>query len=600
MYGCHGRILHIDLTRRQTTVETPTPEIYQTWIGGKGLASWLLWRDNPRWVDPLASANRLIFAAGPFTGTRIWGGCRYGVFSKSPQTGIYAESYSGGRVPEALDAAGYDAVVIHGAGEHPVALVIDPDGVKFHAAVGLWGLDTYAAEDGMHELAGPLPSGFKRGAVVIGPAGERLIRFAVIENDYWRSAGRTGMGAVMGAKRLKGILFQGDRSRLPADPGRVRELARQLADVSRDHPGVQAYKRLGTPMMVKIMNEAGAFPTRYWSRGVFTAWPRISAAALHERCHVKPRACLKCFMACGRATTVRQGRHAGLEIEGPEYETIYAFGGLCQVDSIEEIAWINDRCDRLGMDTITAGNLCAFTIEAVRRGRVAYAVNYGDADGIAALLGDIAARRGIGAVLAEGIRVAAAAWDMEDVAVHVKGMEPAGYDPRVLKGMGLGYATSDRGACHLRATFYKAELSGMIDPDRITGKAKLFVDFEDRLTIFDCLILCRFYRDLYDWEALAELVRAVTGLDVDVDALRRTAGRITDLVRRFNLREGMNPAVDDRLPQRLHRRLEDSGKQITPGELEMMLADYYHLRGWNGDGIPPAPGGDAAAGLTGG
>jgi aldehyde:ferredoxin oxidoreductase len=237
------------------------------------------------------------------------------------------------------------------------------------------------------------------------------------------------------------------------------------------------------------------------------------------------------------------------------------------------------------MDTITAGNLCAFTIEAVRRGRVDYPVDYGDVDAIADLLHRIARREGVGAVLAEGIRHAARVWGLQDIAVHVKGLEPAGYDPRPLKGMGLAYGTSDRGACHLRATFYKPELSGMIPPDQIDGKAELFLDFESRLTIFDTLILCRFYRDFYPWETLTEIIELVTGLDASPAALKKRALALATLIRRFNLQEGMTPA-DDRLPKFLHLPLRDTGKVITEVEMETMLSDYYRLHGWAENGIP--------------
>jgi len=310
-------------------------------------------------------------------------------------------------------------------------------------------------------------------------------------------------------------------------------------------------------------------------------------------------------------TTVQHGRHAGLKLEGPEYETIYAFGGLCLINSIEEIAYLNDICDRLGMDTITAGNLCAFTIEAARRGKIDYKIDYGDVDSIAELLKKIAnphnppfnkggqggfspllkGRRedfeDIGDILARGIRFAARKWDLEDIAVHVKGLEPPGYDPRVLKGMGLGYATSDRGACHLRATFYKPELSGMIDPDVIEGKAKLFVDFEDRLTIFDTLILCRFYRDLYPWEQLNEIIHLTTGLEVNIKTLQEKAAAISTLVRHFNIREGLKPE-DDQLPKKIYRKLKKTEDIITEQELDYMLKDYYSLRGWDEKGKPQA------------
>jgi aldehyde:ferredoxin oxidoreductase len=257
------------------------------------------------------------------------------------------------------------------------------------------------------------------------------------------------------------------------------------------------------------------------------------------------------------------------------------------IEDMAEIVWLNDLCDRLGLDTITAGNLCGFTIEAVRRGKVSFAIDYNDPEGCARLIEAMAAREGIGAVLAEGIVPAARAWGLEDLAIHVKGMEPAGYEPRVLKGMGLSYAVSDRGACHLRTTFYKPELAGMIPPAQIEGKAELLLDFEDRLTIFDTLVLCRFYRDVYPWEELETAIRLVTGLPSSKAELRRVASRIADQTRRFNLREGLLPE-DDRLPKRLHREALPSGHSFPEEELETMLADYYRLRGWDERGVPPA------------
>lgn len=589
MKGFYGRTLVVSLSEETSHVEPIPDEVLNNYLGGKGLASYLLYKLNPRGVDPLSPENCIIFATGPVSGSAIWGSCRYGVITKSPQTGFYTESYSGGKVPEAIDSTGFDAIVIQGQCAEPKVLSVRPEGVEFHEANDIWGMDTFQTEDTVLERFARSDSTLKRpGAVVIGPAAENLVRFAVIENDYWRSAGRTGVGTVMGAKRLKAILFQGDRKRSLHDENAVREFSKKLAAAGKDDAGVKAYKSMGTPMMVKIVNQARAFPTRYWSEGSCEHWQKISADALHQRCEVKPHACLKCFMACGRLTTVLQGRHAGLKLEGPEYETIYAFGGLCLIDSIEEIAYLNDICDRLGMDTITAGNLCGFTIEAARRGKIDYKIDYGDVDAMAELLKKIARREDIGEILAQGIRVAAREWDLEETAVHVKGLEPAGYDPRVLKGMGLGYATSDRGACHLRSTFYKPELSGMISPEEIEGKAELFVDFEDRLTIFDTLILCRFYRDLYPWEKLEEMIHAVTGMNAEKEALRSRAASISTLIRRFNLREGLEPE-DDRLPKGLHRQLLKTGDVITEEELQFMLKDYYRLRGWDERG-QPAPG----------
>jgi aldehyde:ferredoxin oxidoreductase len=606
MHGFHGRYLLVDVgTRTQEILETPEA-VCATYLGGKGLGSWLLHTYNPPGVDPLSPDNVLIFATGPLTGSPLLGSSRYGVFTKSPQTGLYSESYAGGKAPEAIDEAGFDAIVIKGRSSSPLALSITPAGATFHDAGGIWGMDTHEAErqaleqfaagkQGSQTPDSPTPGnpthgnpthGYRKpGALVIGPAGESLVRFAVIENDLWRSAGRTGPGAVMGSKRIKAIVFQGNRKRPLADEAGLKAFAQAAAKANRETQGFKNYRAMGTTMIVKLSNENHFFPTKYWTAGQAPHWKNIDAEALHSRNEVKPNACAKCAMACGRLTTIRTGRHAGLQIEGPEFETIYAFGGLCMVDSIEEIAWLNDICDRLGMDTMSAGNLCAFTIEAVKAGKVRFDIDYNQVDAIADLLGLIARRKGIGAVLAEGIVHAAREWGLEDLAVHVKGLEPAGYDPRTLKGMGLGYAVSDRGACHLRSSFYKAETSGLIDRSIVEGKAGLFMDFEHRLTLFDTLVLCRFYRDFYLWDELATIIGTATGLPADKASLTKTAMDTADLIRLFNIREGLT-AADDVLPSRLYREKLESGQGITEEELLYMRQEYYALHGWDEAGRP--------------
>jgi aldehyde:ferredoxin oxidoreductase len=583
MYGFYGRFLKVDLTHRTYDIVSLPDSVLLKYLGGKGLASYLLYSMNPEGIDPLSPDNCLIFTTGPITNSMIWGSSRYGVYTKSPQTGFYSESYSGGKVPEAIDSAGFDAIVIRGKSTRPSVIVIKPEGVEFHDADDIWGMDTYETEDTVNEKFGN--GSTKSGAVVIGLAGENLVRFAVIENDYWRSAGRTGVGTVMGSKNLKAIVFKGNKKRPLFNEKRVRAFSKELAAESKNNPVVQAYKKMGTSMMVEFVNKIKAFPTRYWSEGFFDKWKNISAEALHKQCNVQPRACAKCFIACGRMTTVQNGPHAGLKIEGPEYETIFAFGGLCMIDSIEAIAHLNDLCDRLGMDTISAGNLCAFTIEAAERKKIDFQIEYGDVDAIAGLLKKIATRQGIGDILAQGIRQAARTWNMEDLAVHVKGLELPGYDPRVLKGCGLAFATADRGACHLRATFHNPEIKGLIDPDTIKGKAKLFIDFEDRLTLMDTLILCRFYRDMYPWERLGEIIEMTTGLKQDKAALHKRAAEISTLIRCFNIREGLK-SEDDNLPKRFYKEMLETGHRIKKQELETMLQEYYHLRGWHKNGFP--------------
>ena len=583
MKGFFNKALRIDLSAR-TSREEPIPDsIFERYLGGKGLGTHLLMRENPPGVDPLSPENRLIFCLGPATDSRIYGGCRHGLFTKSPLTGIYTESYAGGRAAEPMSRAGYDAFIVVGASDAPVWVEITDHGVTFHDAKDLWGKDTYATQDEVLKRAGVKDAA----ALVIGPAGENLVRYAVIENDYWRSLGRTGVGAVMGSKKLKGLVFHGSKRREAAHPDRLEKFAKETFARAKDLPGTQAYRKLGTPMLVAINNVVGGFPSKYWHLGTFDGWEGISADALLARCNVKPHACLRCFVGCGNLTELKQGRHKGLKLEGPEYETIYAFGGLCMVHDIEEIVYLNDICDRLGMDTISAGSLCAFAMEASETGRIPDKIAWGDVDRIAGLLHDISSKTGLGAVLAEGIRHAARTWDMEDVAIHVKGLDPAGYDPRILKGMGLACATSDRGACHLRSTFYKAELSKMIPMDQIEGKAKLFLEFEDRFNIHDALILCRFFRDIYwDWDNLLTIVEVTTGLKLDEKGLRKIAANIQDETRRFNLREGVT-AKDDTLPKRFFDEpLGKQGKTISRADLQTMVRDYYALRGWDEQGVP--------------
>jgi aldehyde:ferredoxin oxidoreductase len=583
MKGLFNKILRISLKTKTFRGETISDSIFNQYLGGKGLGVYLLMKENPPGVDPLSSQNKLIFCLGPVTDTRIYGSCRHGAFTKSPLTGIFSESYSGGKAAEPMSRTGYDAFILEQASDEPVWIEISDKTVIFHDAKDLWGKDTYFTEDEVLRRMN------QRGtaALVIGPAGENLIRFSVIENDYWRSLGRTGIGAVMGSKKVKAIAFHGEKKREVAYLDRLERFAKETLERGKDSPGAQAYRRLGTPMLVAMNNAVGGFPSKYWHLGTFEGWEKISAESLIERCQVKPTACLRCFVACGNLSEIKEGRHKGLKIEGPEYETIYAFGGLCMVHEIEEIAYLNDICDRLGMDTISAGSLCAFAIEASEMGRIQEKLRWGDVDKIAELLHDIAYKKGTGAILSEGIRHAAKVWQMEDIAIHVNGMDPPGYDPRVLKGMGLAYATSDRGACHLRATFYKAELSGMIPSDQIEGKAKLFLEFEDRFNIHDALILCRFYRDLYwDWNYLSTIIEVTTGIKLDEGQLRKISSNIQNETRRFNLREGIS-SKDDILPKRFFDEpLGKEGKSIRREDLRKMLQDYYELRGWSAEGVP--------------
>lgn len=580
--GFYGKLLRIDLDRRTYAEEQIPEEVLKRYLGGKGLGTYLLLKNVSQGTNPLSKENKLIFTVGPATGTRMPGSSRHGLYGMSPQTGGYAESYAGGRVAPKIKAAGYDAVILEGKSDKPVFLEISDTGVKFHPAEDLWGKDTYTTEDEVKKRVG-VP---RAEAVVIGPAGENMVAFACVENNYWRSSGRGGMGAVAGSKNVKAVVFHGNKAAAIADEEALNNFVKNLILSSKDLPGVKNYKKYGTPQMVALLNSANAFPTRYWSRGVLEGWEKISGESLINNFKVVPKTCPGCFMSCGDLTSVEAGPRAGLTLEGPEYETIYAFGGLCCIDRLDDIIYLNDVCDRLGIDTITAGNLVALAMETRERDLNPDFPRYGDADGAAALLEEISFRKGSGAVFSDGIIAAAESLGMADAAIHVKGMEPPGYDPRVLKGMGLGYATSARGACHLRATFYKPELSGIISPSIIEGKAALYIEYENRLTIFNTFINCTFYRDLLQWDELQTVIKAITGWEYSTPELQRMANEIITMTRLFNLQNGLGKDSDV-LPRRFYRQaLPETGAILKEEELAYMLKDYYLLRGWDEEGVP--------------
>jgi len=577
MKGVHGKVLTINCKNKRWREESVAGAVYERFLGGKGLASYLLKERNPAGVDPLSPDNRLIFATGPANGLPVWGANRYAAFTKSPLTGIYAEAYSGGKAFIHVAKTGYDAVILEGALEDWSYCEVKNGSVSFKKAAFLTGKDSLETERILKEKY----KGQKAGILTIGPAGENLVKYAYINNDSGRCLGRTGVGAVMGSKKIKAFVFLGDREKEAADSDLLKVFWKKQFEAGTRNKVFQAYKKLGTPMMVDITSTVEAFPSQYWQKGTVPHIEKINADALNEVCDVKSGACTFCFIACNRLTTIKSGRHKGLKIDGPEYETIGAFGGLNMVDDIREIAYLNDVCDRLGLDTITAGNVTAFAIAASRAGKIDFAIDFGQVDRIADLLRMIAYRDGIGDLLAEGVRFAAKEIGFEDRAIHVKGLEPPSFDPRYLKGMGLGFAVSDRGACHLRTTFYKPELAGFIPPEKVEGKAAMLLEYEDRLTIYDTLILCRFFRDLFFWDELGEIVKGTTGLNFGEKEFRKIARDIAMTIREFNLREGMTPG-EDSLPEHFFKQpLGKNGLVLDKKEFARLLSDYYALRGYS-------------------
>ena len=572
MNGYFNRLLRVDLNRRTFAYEEIPDAILEMCLGGKGLGTQLLLTENPRGVEPLSPDNRFIITTGPATGTKLWSQSRYGVFAKSPATRGFFESYCGGSLAPKIKGCGVDAVILEGRCDTLNGLVVGEEGVEFVDAAAVKGADAFEAEDFILTHA---PDG--AAAMTIGPAGENGVAFACVKSERWRSIGRGGMGAVLGSKNVKAIAFSGTRKAEIADADLLKQVIKDLASRARSMPVTRIYQQLGTPAQVAVTNAKQCFPSHYWQSGRSDNWESLSADYMQENFEVKACGCPTCLLRCTKHSKVLHGRHAGLELEGPEFETIYAIGGLNDIDTLEEVAYLNELCDRLGIDTMSAGNISAFAIEAHKRGKIDFAIDYNQPDRVAELFRLIANTDGVGAVFAKGIKAASEELGLEDIAIHVKGLEPAGFDPRVLKGMGLSYATSARGACHLRGTFYKAELSGQMDPWQIKGKAELHIDYEDRAALFDCLVLCRFYRDFIGWDDLVTIYEALTGIKRNKEQLQLLANHITQETRRYNHREGLDASTDT-LPKRFLREKNREGNSMTEAELQTMISEYNAIR----------------------
>ena len=599
--GYAGQLLRVDLSKESVVIEELRGEVLKALVGGKGLGAWLLYRELKPKIDPLGPENEIAFLTGPVSATSLPGASRLACVFKSPLTNIWGESYCGGFLAPELKKAGFDAVIVRGRSKEPVVLVIEDGHAELRPAGDLWGLDTFETEEALKSELG------KRFQILcIGPAGERLVRFACICHSKGRQFGRCGAGAVMGSKRLKAIAIRGTGSVDVARPGEVEELARELREKARDVlVGLSEY---GTPGIMASTNAKKVFPTRNWTEGSFPGFEKINARAMKEGVVVASRACLGCPVACGKLSEVREGPYAGARVEGPEYETLFALGALCYNDCLESIVALNELCDRLGLDTISTGNVLAFAMECYEKGLVrperagGLRLRFGDHEAMMEAVRRIALRDGpFFDLLAEGVARASKALgkEAEEIAIHVKGLEPPGYDPRGLKGVALAYAVSARGACHLRHTAYRPNLTGQhpfkpgVRIDRLSydGQAEMIVELEDFYAVVDSMVLCRFLClptiGPVLWEELSAIYSATTGLEKRPEELRRTGALINDVVRAFNVREGVR-REDDTLPRRFFEH-PIAGEVIDREGFERMLDEYYALRGWDSEGKPKRP-----------
>ncbi len=582
--GYHGRVLHVDLTSGSARVDDIPDDVLRRLIGGVGIGAWLLHSEAPRGVKPFAPEAPVVFSLSPLVGTPLTTSAKFAVIAKSPLTNRICDALASDRFAIELKACGIDALVVRGTCPDWSVLVVDDGDVRIETTPELAGLSSTDAEESIRSRLGERFRFFG-----IGPAGERLVRYATISGDS-RHAGRGGLGAVFGSKLLKGVVARGKQRTPLADAESVIAFARDLSKRSLG-PATAKYRELGTVTNLLVMNRLSALPTRNFSTGSFDGAERVSGEALHALPSVRKH-CAACTIGCEHVFATKSGKQVRMEYEG-----LFALGPLCGIDDRDAVLESAALCDELGLDVISAGGTIAFAMDCRRRGLLDAAPQFGDAAGVQALLRDIAERRGLGELLADGSMRAAQAIGGEAprFAAHVKGMELPGYEPRALQTMALGLAVAARGADHNRSGAYEHDLAAgenRLSADASKGPAAVATEMQ--AAVLDSLILCKFLRGVFEdvYEEGAAMLSAVTGWDIDGDELRRAGRRIVTLRKLYNVREGWTRA-EDTLPDRfLDEPLElGDGVRATLSRegLARMIASYYEAQGWAEDGgVPPA------------
>jgi aldehyde:ferredoxin oxidoreductase len=595
MKGICGKLLEIDLTSGKTRTTTVSVEMVENYIGGRGLGARLLYDILPAKTDPLSPENVLIFLTGPLTATMVPGSSKFVVVTKSPLTHGWCDSYSSGRISVELKKVGYDGMVILGKANYPCYLRIDSKGVEIREANLIWGRDSFETERMLRESEG----GARVGVSSIGPAGEKLSRFACINSDLYRQAARGGVGAVMGSKNLKAIVVKGKKEVDLHDRKRLIELNREYYQRAKKSAVAQARMKYGTPLTLNITHTGGILPTKNFQFGTWErALEKIDSVGVYKST-VSHKACLSCFTHCGMVTRVSEGKYKGSGLEGPEYETLGMFGSNQLIDDLPSIIQANILCDKLGVDTISTGNVIGFIMECFERELISsretegIEIRFGDREASLSAIEMIAYRQGFGDILAEGVKAISEriGKDSDRFAMHVKGMEFPAYEPRGAFGSGLAYAVSPRGACHRRAWPPAEEILGNYPPYTAEGKAEMVKGLYDENCILHSLLVCDMPAKFIPLspDDYSKYFEAVTGEPVSKEDFQITADRIETLIRMFNVREGLT-RKDDTLPYRtLHEPLPDGpakGQFIGEENLNRMLDEYYELRGWDRLGIP--------------
>jgi aldehyde:ferredoxin oxidoreductase len=583
VFGYHGRYGRIDLGRGAWETLPLDEGVLRRFIGGVGLGTYLMHRECPRGVDPFDAAAPLVICVSPLVGTPLTTSAKFAVLAKSPLTDRLNDALSSSHFALAAKRAGIDALVITGAAARPSCIVIEDGRVRIEVADELWGLPADEAAERLRDRLGP-----EFQASVIGPAGERLVRYATISHEK-RHAGRGGLGAVLGAKRIKAVAVAGSQRVAVANPPGVVHAARSLSQRSFG-PATAKYRELGTVANLLTFNRLAALPTRNFQEGTFAEAEHLSGEALNASRRLARQSCAACTIGC---------EHIYAAPHGPvrlEYESLFALGSLCGIGNQDAVLEAARLCDRFGVDTISTGASIAFAMECAERGLIdAPRLRFGSAAALHNMIEQIGRREGLGDLLAEGTRRAAAVIGgaAPDFAPHVKGLEIPGYEPRALQTMALGFAVGSRGADHNRSGAYEADFSSKVDRLHATPDApRHAIETEDRAALMDSLILCKFLRGVFDdfFAESAQMLAMVTGWDVTADELRTTARRIVTAKKLFNIREGWTPR-EDTLP----RRFLSEGLSVGHGSqaalprerLEALVQAYYRGRGWDAAGGVP-------------
>lgn len=598
--GYIGRILHVNLSSLQHRVEEFSREEGRAYIGGSGLAAKRLWEMTRKETEPLGPENVLIFMTGPLTGTKVPLSGRHEVVARAPLTGIYGESDVGGRWGTELKKAGFDGVIVTGKSSRHIYVWINEDGVEFRDAEHLWGLDTYETSRILRKETDQ-----KAIEASIGPAGERLALIAGIMHDgsNGRAAGRCGLGAVMGSKNLKAIVARGNMEVPVADEARLMTTIRKLGPEI-----VKSTRRLsdyGTSNIITTLEELGNLPIRNWRQGSWQAGAeKLSGVTLAKTILKTKYFCGACIVGCGRTVAVKQGEYAGVEGAGPEYETVAMLGANTLVDDLEAVAKAHELCTRYGLDVISTGAVIGFALEAAERGiltndqKEETGLDWGDAKSIVNLVEKIGRREGLGYLLGEGVMRASARLgrSSEAFALHVKGLEPPGHDARAYNSLAVGYATGNRGGCHLQGMSYAFERSVTMpelgihevqDRHGVAKKGELVAKTQDLMSLFDSLKLCKFL--LYGGVKVTHMLEwfnAVTGFRSSQVDFLKAGERIYNLKRMYNVRCGITRR-DDVVPMRmLQEKRGEGGSADNLPPFSEMLDEYYRYRAWDEFGVP--------------